>query len=81
MQSEYKLSLPSLTEANADTIAAAVGIVGIVGDLVESGLKRSAGVKDSGIIIPGRGGILDSVDSLALAAPVFYCLLVLVPAA
>jgi phosphatidate cytidylyltransferase len=62
-------------------IAAAIGIVGIVGDLVESGLKRSAGVKDSGVIIPGRGGILDSVDSLALAAPVFYCLLVLVPAA
>jgi phosphatidate cytidylyltransferase len=61
-------------------IAAAVGIVGIVGDLVESGLKRSAGVKDSGVIIPGRGGILDSVDSLALAAPVFYCLLLLVPA-
>ena len=62
-------------------IAAAIGIVGIVGDLVESGLKRSAGVKDSGVIIPGRGGILDSVDSLALAAPLAYCLLVLVPAA
>jgi phosphatidate cytidylyltransferase len=62
-------------------IAAAIGIVGIVGDLVESGLKRSAGVKDSGVIIPGRGGLLDSVDSLSLAAPLFYCLLVLVPAA
>ena len=62
-------------------IAAAIGIVGIVGDLVESGLKRSAGVKDSGVIIPGRGGILDSVDSLALAAPLCFCLLLLVPAA
>ncbi|MCX7031802.1 MAG: phosphatidate cytidylyltransferase [Spirochaetes bacterium] len=62
-------------------IDAAIGIVGIVGDLVESGLKRSAGVKDSGVIIPGRGGLLDSVDSLALAAPLFWFLLVLVPAA
>ena len=62
-------------------IAAGVGIVGIVGDLVESGLKRSAGVKDSGVIIPGRGGILDSVDSLLLAAPLFYLLLTVVPAA
>jgi len=61
-------------------IAAGVGIVGIVGDLVESGLKRSAGVKDSGVIIPGRGGILDSVDSLLLAAPLFYVLLTVVPA-
>ena len=62
-------------------MAAAVGVAGIVGDLVESGLKRSAGVKDSGVIIPGRGGILDSVDSLALGAPLFFCLLVLMPVA
>jgi phosphatidate cytidylyltransferase len=62
-------------------IGVAIGIVGIVGDLVESGLKRSAGVKDSGVIIPGRGGILDSVDSLTLAAPLFFCLLSLIPAA
>ncbi|GHU81108.1 phosphatidate cytidylyltransferase [Spirochaetia bacterium] len=43
-----------------------------LGDLAESALKRSADIKDSGVLIPGRGGILDSLDSIALTAPVFY---------
>ncbi|UCF96222.1 MAG: phosphatidate cytidylyltransferase [Spirochaetaceae bacterium] len=51
---------------------AAVGIFTIAGDLVESAFKRSADVKDSGEIIPGRGGILDSIDSWLLTAPLFY---------
>jgi phosphatidate cytidylyltransferase len=52
----------------------ATGFAGTVGDLAESALKRSCGVKDSGALMPGRGGILDSIDSITFAAPVFYLL-------
>lgn len=48
------------------------GLAAIVGDLVESIFKRSAEVKDSGALILGRGGILDSIDSILLAAPIFH---------
>ncbi len=47
-------------------------IAGIVGDLVESVIKRSCNFKDSGNVIPGRGGILDSIDSLIVASPIYY---------
>ncbi len=53
-------------------LGAATATASIVGDIFESILKRSAGIKDSGNIIPGRGGVLDSIDSILLAAPVYY---------
>jgi len=56
-------------------LALILALTTIVGDLFESSLKRSARVKDSGTIIPGRGGVLDSVDSLLFSAPIFYLFL------
>jgi phosphatidate cytidylyltransferase len=52
-----------------------VAIAANIGDLIESAIKRSSEVKDSGDIIPGRGGALDSLDSILTAAPVFYILI------
>ncbi len=67
--------VPSLFPVSFYTIlifGSLFGFLVILGDLVESALKRSALIKDSGEIIPGRGGLLDSIDSLLLIAPLFF---------
>jgi phosphatidate cytidylyltransferase len=54
------------------TIAVIVGVIGTIGDLIESKFKRIAGVKDSGSIMPGHGGILDRLDSVIFVAPIIF---------
>ena len=49
-----------------------VGVFGQVGDFIESSLKRDAGVKDSGKILLGHGGILDRFDSIIFSSPIIY---------
>jgi phosphatidate cytidylyltransferase len=64
--------LPSLSLAHGIPLALVASVCGQAGDLGESALKRSTGVKDSGAIVPGHGGILDRVDALMLTSAVTY---------
>jgi len=64
--------MPELGLFDALALGMLLNILGQLGDLVESGLKRSAGVKDSASFIPGHGGVLDRSDSLFFAGPALY---------
>lgn len=56
-------------------IAAFAALGAIIGDLVESVIKRSCGAKDAGNVIPGRGGLLDCIDSMVITAPIYFALM------
>lgn len=67
----HTLSIPYFWAAFAGTI---IVLGGFIGDISMSAIKRDVGVKDSGVIVPGQGGILDRIDSLTFTAPLFFYL-------
>ena len=64
--------LPQLSWVDVVAIAVPANILGQLGDLIESLIKRSVGVKDSGVLLPGHGGMLDRIDALLLVVPYVY---------
>jgi len=71
------LAVPGISLPKVALLALAANVAGQLGDLAESAIKRGAGVKDSGALLPGHGGMLDRVDSTLFALPVLYAALTL----
>lgn len=69
---EGRFGVISMDMTHAAVLGVVLAVAGVIGDLFESVIKRSADMKDSGTVIPGMGGVLDVIDSLLFGAPVLY---------
>jgi phosphatidate cytidylyltransferase len=67
-----RLWYPAFNLLDCALISLGIGILGTMGDLFESGMKREVGLKDASGVFPGHGGFLDRIDSLIFTVPFFY---------